>query len=141
MPIDISARVESGGLLRLLDQADMSVKKDAAEKVMEVSLAGEKRIKQDMPVDTGRARASWGHWTPGDLFRSNDGIAGDAHFKASSGGLSVEQGSNLGYIGGLNEGNSDQAPAGFIDVAAAVMGKVLQHELFKIVFNPGRLFK
>ena len=35
--------------------------------VLDVSKQTETRIKEEMPVDTGRAKASWGHFTPGDL--------------------------------------------------------------------------
>ncbi len=73
------------------------------------SFALEKRIKRDMPVDTSRARTSWGHGK-------------DSVWIETDGGLSIEQGSNLAvgrtkfnYIIALNRGHSQQAPAGFID--------------------------
>ena len=99
-----------------------------------VSLVMERRIKAEMPVDTGRARASWGHWTPEDISRVAAGAMwgpSDALWNESTDGLSIEQGSNLEYIGSLNDGHSVQAPAGFIDLAeeAAVRelyGKVSQ---------------
>lgn len=99
------------------------------------SFAVEKRIKVEMPVDTGRARASWGHWTPGDvqsgprisLARSKKGLAaaasrgapnaGDAVWEEEDNGLTITQGSNVPYIEILNAGHSRQAPAGFLDLA------------------------
>lgn len=137
MPIDITARIEDDGLLRELERAPLATRKQAAKKVRAVSLAGEKRIKRDMPVDTGRARASWGHWTPGDVKNNPDAKASEAVFEISDGGLTVTQGSNVDYIADLNEGSSLKAPAGFIDAAAEIMGRILQEELIKIV----RIFK
>lgn len=73
----------------------------AKRAVRQQSLAAQRRIKQEMPVDTGRARASWG-----EIWQEEEG------------GLSIVQGSEVEYIVQLNEGSSRQAPAGFIDVAA-----------------------
>lgn len=85
--------------------------------VRAVSLAAERSVKSQMPVDTGRARASWGHWTPGDLVRLNANAApGDAAWQEDAGGLAIEQGSNVEYVDYLNAGHSRQAPAGFIDL-------------------------
>lgn len=73
-----------------------------------VSFNAERYIKIRMPVDTGRARASWGH-------ASAPAEPGDGVWVENEEELSIEQGSNLEYIGALNEGSSQQAPAGFID--------------------------
>ncbi len=58
-------------------------------------------VKQQMPVDTGRARADWGS---------------RPDFNESQ--LTTEHGSRLNYVARLNEGHSKQAPAGFIDAIA-----------------------
>ena len=79
----------------------------ARKVVKSASFALEKRIKRDMPVDTGRARASWGH-------------GGESIWIKTDGGLAIEQGSNVDYIVYLNRGHSQQAPAGFIDRAFVV---------------------
>lgn len=63
-----------------------------------------------MPVDTGRARASWGH-NGGAMAAIDESI-----WEEDEGGLALTQGSRVGYIEQLNEGWSKQAPAGFIDV-------------------------
>lgn len=63
-----------------------------------------------MPVDTGAARARWG---------SQVGSAGI--WRIQDGGNTIEQGASLEpyeYIERLNEGWSQQAPAGFLDTAA-----------------------
>lgn len=73
-----------------------------------VSFTAERYIKIRMPVDTGRARASWGH-------SSAPALAGEGIWTEDQDGLSIIQGSTLEYIGALNEGSSMQAPAGFID--------------------------
>jgi hypothetical protein len=108
--------------------------KELWAKVREVSLAVERRVKTAMPVDTGRARASWGHWSPGDLRASNAAAsAGDAHWKENEGGLELEQGSNVEYIDDLNDGHSSQAPKGFLDSAAEHGQKVLDQKIDDII--------
>lgn len=109
---------------------------NARETLKAVSFAVEKEIKRRMPVDTGRARASWGHWSGGSLRKhtvksssffglrktktkvanNQDANAGDSVWIDT--GLSITQGSNVEYIEYLNNGHSRQAPAGFIDLAA-----------------------
>ena len=91
--------------------------------VRSVSLAVERRVKGEMPVDTGRARASWGHWTPGDADIGridNPASPSDSLWKEDDGGLSIEQGTNVEYVTYLNDGHSSQAPAGFIDRAEEI---------------------
>jgi hypothetical protein len=87
--------------------------------VKAASLALERRIKSEMPVDTGRARASWGHWTPGDVHDNPEASAGDANWEEKEQGLAITQGSNVEYVEYLNDGHSAQAPMGFLDVAEA----------------------
>lgn len=75
------------------------------------SFNAERQVKLEMPVDTGRARASWGHSTaPANL--------GDGIWNESEPALTIIQGSNVEYIPALNAGHSRQAPAGFIDAIA-----------------------
>lgn len=74
-------------------------------------------IKHMMPVDTGRARASWGQWSSSDLIRANpEARPSDAVYNELPERLETVQGSNVPYIKDLNEGSSQQAPAGFIDL-------------------------
>jgi hypothetical protein len=89
--------------------------KSARAKVRSASLAVERGVKSAMPVDTGRARASWGHWSPGDT-NNPDASAADALWEEGDEGLSITQGTNVEYVKYLNEGHSSQAPAGFIDL-------------------------
>lgn len=122
------AAAEAQGTAKVtLAQAQASIKT--------ASFAVEKRVKQEMPVDTGRARASWGHWTPGDIHagvrisraKSRRGHAaaalrgapsgGDPVWEEDDDGLTITQGSNVPYIEFLNNGHSRQAPAGFLDKA------------------------
>ena len=101
-----------------------SFSRGARAAVKGASFAVEKKIKIEMPVDTGRARASWGHWNGSLLKQTNpDAKAGDAIWMVEDGGLSIVQGSNVDYIEDLNSGSSRQAPAGFLDRAAA-MGQI-----------------
>lgn len=102
-------------------QAPRVTKEQAKAAVKGASFAVEKKVKVEMPVDTGRARASWGHWDGSLLKRANaDSKAGDAVWMVEDDGLTIVQGSNVDYIEDLNSGSSKQAPAGFLDRAAAI---------------------
>lgn len=105
-------------LARQATQAERNTARAARRAVKSASFAVEKRVKIEMPVDTGRARASWGHWTPSDIVKQgSDASAADAVWEVEDGGLTITQGSNVGYIEQLNAGHSRQAPAGFLDTA------------------------
>ena len=80
--------------------------------IMAQSLRTVARVKRDMPVDTGRARASWGG-------RGEEMEPGDAVWSEEDNGLTVVQGSNVEYVVYLNQGHSQQRGAGLIDAAAA----------------------
>lgn len=100
--------------------------------VRAVSFAVERRVKTEMPVDTGRARASWGHWSPADVDLGRyDNPAGpaDAEWKELDGGFAIEQGSNVEYVEYLNDGHSSQAPRGFIDRAEEAANQELDRLL------------
>ncbi len=120
--------------------------------VRQVSLALERRVKNEMPVDTGRARASWGHWTPGHLRKITVTTGGgekvkvtraewggaqpmtdDAHWKEDEWNLEIEQGSNVEYIDYLNAGSSTKAPAGFLDAAEEHAQKVLDQKVDEFI--------
>jgi hypothetical protein len=107
----------------------------ARRSVREASFAVEKRVKGDMPVRWGRARTSWGHWTPGDLVDAKKANASpsDAIWKEDPDGLSITQGSNVPYIDRLNEGHSRQAPAGFLDAAEEKGMDVLNDRITKLM--------
>ena len=86
------------------------------------SFALERLIKQAMPVDTGRARASWGHWkgsksllNPKSKKYNAEANTDEAIWEESEAKLTITQGTNVPYVSQLNEGHSQQAPAGFID--------------------------
>lgn len=113
-------------LAKLSKNLDKGMVRSAARIVKAASFAVEKRIKEDMPVDYGRARASWGHWGGGG---GTGGSAADAIYVVSDHGLTVVQGSNVEYIEYLNRGSSKQAPAGFIDQAAQAGQLILEEEL------------
>lgn len=82
------------------------------------SLRAMRNIKLAMPVDTGRARAGWGVYTPSDLRGGAEGGADDAVWEESDEGFTIEQGTTIVYVPRLNDGYSSQAPAGFIDTEA-----------------------
>ena len=103
-------------------------------RLRETSLAIERRVKDAMPVDTGRARASWGHWTQGDLRKHAQGAGpGDAVWEPKDDGLTIVQGSNVSYIEQLNAGTSRQAPAGFLDAAEEHAMLVLDKHIDEIM--------
>ena len=99
-----------------------------ALKAVDVDL--ERHIKSVMPVDTGRARASWGRWTQGDIRKPNPkASAADAVHKEKGQGtddMEITQGSNVPYISVLNAGHSKQAPAGFIELGEDMAGRDLK---------------
>jgi hypothetical protein len=100
-------------------------------------------IKSAMPVDTGRAKAGWGKYTPEDLTRNepkNASSEGDAIWIVSPKEWSIRQGTNVWYTRVLNEGSSQQAPAGFIDAKFAIWReKMLEHVRNMRTFD--RVFK
>lgn len=81
--------------------------------VRKVSQDAMRRIKIRMPVDTGRAQNDWG----------------TSIYEVTDGGMTIEQGTKLGYVEYLNEGSSTQAPAGFIDAEAQRALENLANEL------------
>jgi len=98
----------------------------AAAAVLDVSQDVASKVEIAMPVDTGWAQARWG----------NPEMYG--FWEVSDDGLQIEQGSDLSmidkyeYIIRLNEGSSQQAPAGFIDVLAENGGDKLEAQLNEI---------
>jgi hypothetical protein len=133
--IIITSHIEGGQeVLRELSRMGAQARGRAAKAVKEASFAAERGIKDAMPVDTGRARASWGHWSKSDLVKPDaQASEADSHWEERDGGLTTEQGSNLGYIQTLNEGHSQQAPAGFIDKVVERAGHALSRLLAEIV--------
>lgn len=102
-------RVDVSGwdtLARRSGQASAALSERVRVRIREGALETMREVKVEMPVDTGRARASWGSPEAEGIWEESDG------------GLSIEQGSNVHYIERLNEGSSKQAPAGFINAAA-----------------------
>lgn len=113
--------------------------------VRKVAMAVDRVVVTTTPVDTGRARANWqaaigaapggevGAYPAGKGGATGAAAAAQAMAQANGviagykGGDVIHLTNNLPYIGRLNEGSSDQAPAGFvqagIDAAArAVKG-------------------
>src|SRR3990167_11450999 len=117
-------------LIKDARRAVKAVTGEAQRILREISFAGEVRIKRDMPVDTGRARASWGHWD--SSADDPDSTPADAHYEETDAGMTITQGSNVEYIEALNSGHSQQAPAGFIDDAWLKMEVELMKALGEI---------
>lgn len=101
-----------------------SLMNEAKGDVLEESTQAEGKIKEAMPVDTGRARTGWGHYTPSLMVYddpNNQSLPSDAVWEVLNGGLDVVQGTTVPYTPRLNEGSSSQAPAGFVDAIALLM--------------------
>jgi hypothetical protein len=85
------------------------------------------QVKIAMPVDTGAARARWGvAGAPGGIWIEQDA------------GMTIIQGAELQpyeYIEKLNEGSSQQAPAGFIDTIAYKAEEELALEIISDIAN------
>jgi hypothetical protein len=130
----IVSRVDDGGLIAALQSAPQRTKERAAKTVKSVSFAVEKRIKNEMPVDSGRARASWGHWTPSDIVKPNsEASKTDTIWKEKNDGLTIIQGTNVPYVLELNQGSSTKAPRAFIDKAADSGAEELKAQLNKML--------
>jgi hypothetical protein len=85
------------------------------------------QVKIAMPVDTGAARARWGI----------EGAAGGIWIEQDA-GMTIIQGAELQpfeYIEKLNEGSSQQAPAGFIDTIAYKAEEELIQEIISDIAN------
>lgn len=89
-----------------------------------VSFKAERYIKIRMPKDTGRAAASWGH-------SSAPAAPDDGIWIEDVESLTITQGSKVEYIERLNEGSSQQAPAGFIDAEAARAGADFEDQMYE----------
>ena len=130
----MSDGVDTSELKKLIEdgkKGGIALALSARKTLRGISFSVEKQIKITMPKDTGRARASWGHWTSGDLTRrAKNASPADAEY--SDNGLSIKQGSNVPYIEFLNRGHSQQAPAGFIDMAALKGDIALQEFLGRL---------
>lgn len=133
-------------------QVDDAVRGALWEEVLEISLEGEKRIKDGMPIDTGRAKASWGHFTPQDLNpggkrisksragrrrryltrpskfsgQSQVASAADAVWEEDSANLQVTQGTRVPYTVYINDGTSRMRGTGHIDMAFEWMSTRLE---------------
>lgn len=105
--------------LRRLEKAPDEIEERLWDVLVKIHKETMMQVKIAMPVDTGRARASWGEWTPAFLRKGNEGAkASDAINELDRGNLTATQGTRVPYTKRLNEGWSRQAPAGFIDLAA-----------------------
>jgi len=107
---------------QLMRQKRAQLLQQVKQAVKAASFGVERRVKgpipKGMPRDFGRAAASWGHWSPGDIRPGGPQASSrDAVWEEKDNGLSITQGSNLDYVAGLNAGNSRQSPAGFLDAA------------------------
>jgi len=96
------------------------------DEVRRTALEAERQVKLEMPVDTGRARASWGHSTP--PAGGSDGI-----WEEDRAHLSITEGSEVEYIGRLNEGHSRQAPAGFIDAIGVRVQNAFEEDVIEMM--------
>lgn len=128
----MSSNLKALDLLAMrIRQVAVAIEADAKTIVEDEALGLCADIKQAMPVDTGRAKAGWGKHTPDDIVRNdpkNASVPGDAVWTVSPKGWSIRQGTTIGYVALLNEGSSQQAPAGFIDAAFAIRRvKMLKH--------------
>lgn len=93
-------------LARKAGKSSEAMQRRVQLRIREAALETLRDVKTEMPVDTGRARASWGSPEAEGIWREGKD------------GMSVTQGTNVQYVRSLNEGSSKQAPAGFIDAAA-----------------------
>jgi hypothetical protein len=110
---------------------------DRADQIVrEVALAADRTVVRATPVDTGRARANWQATLGAPAVGTLDGGAGKrasvasatgrnagviAGYKGGRADSAVFLTNNLPYIVPLNNGSSQQAPAGFVERAVDVV--------------------
>lgn len=123
------------------------IKTRVRARVLPIAREAMVQIKDEMPVDTGGAAANFGEYDP---FRIEDfpRLAArnpdyKAIYKVEDGGADVSFGIDVNpfnYIQRLNEGSSQQAPAGFIDRAAERMDaraeRMVNEEVLAVLVNP-----
>ncbi len=111
----------------------------ASDAVAEMAVTAGTTIATETPVDTGRARANWHSGaTDNDepIFKGEDktgSVSIQRIVKAANAKKprqSIFLYNNLPYIGRLNAGSSDQAPAGFVEKAIAKARKKLMRRKF-----------
>jgi len=120
-------------LLADLKEMPDKAQKSANRRLRTAAFALERRIKREMPRDTGRAAASWGHWNPSFIIDNDDANRDDAIWEESEDGLTIIQGTNVPYVKNLNEGSSRQAPRGFIEKAADAAQRALTKSMTKLI--------
>lgn len=124
--------VDSAGFRRLVDEArqlPVEQRHRAWRALRETTLETVRSVKVLMPVDTGRARASWGLWTAALAKPNPEASQADAVLRLDESRLETVQGSNVPYIAALNDGHSRQAPRGFLDMAAELAEQALDRRL------------
>lgn len=108
------------------------IRKDAWDMLRMAAFDLERRIKSSpplgMPVDTGRAKNSWGHSQP-------PASAADGIWVEDQANLTILEGSRVEYIEALNEGHSLQSPAGFIDRANETVADILDKAIEAYLMN------
>lgn len=88
--------------------------------IVDTAESAREDIKRNMPVDYGDAQGRWGNPQWRMLNPRYQGAAGQGIWREDVRNLTHTQGAELSpfeYIERLNEGSSQQAPAGFIDTA------------------------
>ena len=93
---------------------------DVWQAIVDTAEAARDDIKRNMPVDYGDAQGRWGNPNWRMLNPRYQGAAGQGIWREDVRNLTHTQGAELSpyeYIERLNEGSSQQAPAGFIDSA------------------------
>ena len=102
----------------------VSIEQGSIEILRKVFLAVDVAVVMATPVDTGRARANWLPSLNAPRFDSIEETdferaMREARFTADSAGRGsiLFLSNNLPYIGRLNDGWSEQAPAGFVQIA------------------------
>ncbi len=145
MQMKITVDPQMKQLIEGLRKCDTVVRETVWDGTLQIAEAMEGEIKEAMPVDTGRAKASWGRFTPGDLvkgskritksktgkrvrFRTGPGLqseaiqiasAADAIWVENEGQMSILQGTEVPYTVYLEQGHAEGRghPGAFIQRA------------------------
>ena len=122
-------------LIQRFEKAENLLHEVIWEELLAVAESLDKKIDSEIPVLTGRAKASWGKYQSRYVVKPGSSNESDSIWIENKNKLEVIQGSNVPYLDYLNEGHSGAAPAGFIDSASNEAEQLLEQKLAVRVNN------
>lgn len=126
-----------------------TLEKNVQKLMRKLALSVDTTVVMSTPVDTGRAAANWqltfSEPAAGVLpvpsakeLSSRENITSASELLRSYAGQEIHIANNLPYIRRLNEGWSDQAPAGFVEACMAAGHAVVQKSAKRLLSDSNR---